>query len=615
MAGEHDLMNLDELLEDRQGFIAKRLGRYELCFELASGGMATVYLARMIAPDDASLERLVALKLIHRHLAKEASFREMFLDEARIVSRINHPNVCTVYDFGEERGIHYIAMELLEGESLYTITKSVAKMSDAQRPKLWPAYCARIVADAAEGLHAAHESKGARGEPLQIVHRDVSPQNIFVNFDGSVRVVDFGIARAIDRQHHTTTGALKGKFNYLAPEQITSHTYDRRVDIWALGVVLWEILTRKRLFRRETEFATIDAVRTMPIRPPSEVAPSVPKELDPIVMKALERTPSKRYATARELGRDLRKFLMSMSEPVEMAEVAEFMRSSFAEEYASRRTLMEIALAGATRSVPQVGRVGGERSGTHDAITAIKAVADGSKSDEAAEPAPVEEGPAPPAPIEAPPAPAPRSASRAFVIGAAVFAVVGLGLGAALGLTLAGGSEEGEPDDGLAAVTPAQAVDAPPTARGARPETPARAASSASDTPPATPAPAAQVEAPAIAAVVAPPAPAAETAVAPAPVRPERTARAASPSRAVRPAPARPAAPAEPGTVIIVSSPGWGIVEDRQHRRLGETLQPLSLPAGAHRLYVRRMGVGDPVPVDVRVEPGQTTRRTVRFPD
>lgn len=593
MAAEHDLMGLDELLEDRQGFIAKRLGRYELCFELASGGMATVYLARMIAPDNASLERLVALKLIHRHLAKDASFREMFLDEARIISRINHPNVCTVYDFGEERGIHFIAMELLQGESLHTVAKCVSKMTKAQRPKLWPAYCARIIADAAEGLHAAHEATGARGEPLEIVHRDVSPQNLFVGFDGSVRVVDFGIARAVDREHHTATGTLKGKFTYLAPEQIVSRSYDRRVDIWALGVVLWELLTRKRLFRRETEFATVDAIRTMAIPFPSEVTPDAPKELDSVVMKALDRSVSKRYATARELGRDLRRYLLSLSEPIEMAEVAELMRATFAEQYASRRTLMEVALAGATRSVPHVGRVEGERSETHDAITAVKAKAE--TSDAALEdPVEATEISEAPAPAPSPPA-SPASEEAAQGLSKAAWAAIGAVILVVVGASTAVGWALARQGSASAA---------------------SLSTAGASELPHARPAESPGVEGPQL------PESEPDELAAEIPLEPPLPERAAEvpptsprPARSTRPARAAASAPSEPGTLVIVSSPGWGLVEDSNHRRLGETLQPLQLPAGTHRVYVRRMGTGDPVPLDVRVEPGQTTRRTVRFTD
>ena len=369
-SADFDLLVPDE--ESPDGPLRRRLGRYELCFELASGGMATVYLARMTsAADAASLERLVALKLIHRHLAHNSDFVEMFLDEARIAARINHPNVCTVYDFGEERGVYYIAMELLEGESLHQVMRRASQGGDPEMQRMWPAFAARIVADAAEGLHAAHELMGPRGEPLQVVHRDVSLQNLFVCYDGSVRVVDFGIARASDRVHQTVTGTLKGKYAYMAPEQLLMSGVDRRADIWSLGVVLWEMLARKRLFKRATEPQTIQALQQMEVPGPSTVTAGVPSALDPIVLRALSRDPARRHATARELGRDLSRFILSFGEPAGVAELADWMRSTFAEQFARRRTLAELARETAT-DVPRVSHaLTDEPSNTSTAVTAV----------------------------------------------------------------------------------------------------------------------------------------------------------------------------------------------------------------------------------------------------
>jgi serine/threonine-protein kinase len=319
----------------------ERIGRYKLCFELASGGMATVYLAKVDGAP--GFEKLVALKRIHRHLAKEKTYVDMFLDEARIASRITHPNVCSVFDFGQADGEYYIAMEYLVGEPLQRLCGKVARNAEQRKHPLHPIRTARVIADACEGLHAAHELKDANGELLHVVHRDISPSNLFVTFDGSVQVVDFGIASARHRIHHTATGQMKGTFAYMAPEQLAARPIDRRVDIWSLGVSLWETLALKRLFRRDTTANAVHAILYDDLVPPSTHRAQVPKELDAIVMKALERDPKDRWQTAREMGRALREFLGSQSDIVGPAELSDWMDTVFPEGEARKRQLMEVA--------------------------------------------------------------------------------------------------------------------------------------------------------------------------------------------------------------------------------------------------------------------------------
>jgi serine/threonine-protein kinase len=319
----------------------QRIGRYELCFELASGGMASVYLARI---DGVSgFEKLVALKRIHRHLAKEKGYVDMFLDEARIASRITHANVCSVFDFGEADGEHYIAMEYLVGEPLSRLMSQ-----NQRRSPLLPLRMARIIADACEGLHAAHELKDANGDLLHVVHRDVSPRNLFVTYDGAVQVVDFGIASASQRLHHTSTGQLKGTFAYMAPEQLAARPIDRRVDIWALGVALWEMLAVKRLFKCDTTANTIHSVLYDEIQPPSDYRLQVPGELDRIVLKALQRDPKDRWRTAREMGQALRQFLLTQKEIMGPAELSDWMEEVFPQGEARKSQLMEIARMAST---------------------------------------------------------------------------------------------------------------------------------------------------------------------------------------------------------------------------------------------------------------------------
>ncbi|MCZ7682198.1 MAG: serine/threonine protein kinase [Sandaracinaceae bacterium] len=325
---------------DPQATPITHVGRYEMGAEIASGGMATVYLARMSGA--AGFEKLVALKRVHPHLAKEDAFVDMFLDEARIASRIQHPNVCQVFDFGEADGEYFIAMEFLVGETLAKVQRSIAGSGFLHDPRR-PFVAVRLIADACEGLHAAHELRGKGGELLDVVHRDVSPQNLFVGYDGNVKVVDFGIASASDRLHQTSSGTVKGKFAYMAPEQARGKRVDRRADVFALGVVLWELLAFQRLFRRDTPAETLVALMGEDIKPPSNVSPLSPPELDDIVLKALERDPDKRYQTARELGRDLVRAAGRIGDSVDRVEVAEWMEALFPEGRRRHSILLESA--------------------------------------------------------------------------------------------------------------------------------------------------------------------------------------------------------------------------------------------------------------------------------
>ncbi|MCS6797193.1 MAG: protein kinase [Myxococcota bacterium] len=321
--------------------VGERLGRYMLCYELATGGMATVYLGRVEGP--AGFGKLVALKRILPHLARDPRFVEMFLDEARLAARIDHPNVCSVFDFGETDGSYFIAMEYLVGETLGRILRRLRDRPEIAADSRYPMVVARIIADAAEGLHAAHELRDDQGQLVGLVHRDVSPQNLFVTYDGAVKVVDFGVARAAGRIHQTKTGTLKGKLAYIAPEQLQKVPIDRRADVWSLGVVLWEALTLRRLFRRDTEMDTLVAVAQQRIDPPSSLRPGIPSKLDDVVIRALERDRDRRWPTARALGRELQQFLVSSGAVVGPAEVSEWMAQLFPDERARRMELVRAA--------------------------------------------------------------------------------------------------------------------------------------------------------------------------------------------------------------------------------------------------------------------------------
>jgi serine/threonine protein kinase len=338
----------DSLVSDRspKAPAMLRLGRYRVVCELASGGMATVNLA--IAD---GLDKLLALKVIHPHLAQEENFLRMFLDEARIASSISHRNVCNVFDYGEQDGRYYMAMDYLAGTTLRDVIRRIrGKRTKLGADKL-AIYMAYIIAQACEGLHAAHELRDTQGELMEVVHRDVSPHNLFVTYDGNVSVVDFGIARASDRLQQTATGVLKGKFSYMAPEQIRQNRVDRRADIWALGVCLWEALTQKRLFVRATQADTLMSVMTDPIKLPSEVDPSLAAALDHIALRAMARNPDERYATAREMGRELMAFCRESGANIGPLEIEHFMEELFPKEMLQSKELVRRAKRAASEDL------------------------------------------------------------------------------------------------------------------------------------------------------------------------------------------------------------------------------------------------------------------------
>jgi serine/threonine-protein kinase len=309
----------------------RQFGRYTLLYRFASGGMANLYLAKLLGPD--GFVKLVAVKVIHSHLTSDPQFVDMFINEARLASRISHPNVAQIIELGRNEGLHFIAMEYVAGESAAALVRRV-------RPAM--TYCARVVADAAAGLHAAHELRDADGESLQVVHRDVSPQNILISYDGAVKVVDFGVARMKGSLATTRAGEVKGKFAYMAPEQLTKgQPVDRRADIFALGIVLFEMTTGRRLFIGETEGEVITEVRECIVTPPSEVESSFPRPLERIVMRALAKDPADRYQTARALQEALERYIIESGEPVLQVQVGELMSRTFADQLRQKEELLQ----------------------------------------------------------------------------------------------------------------------------------------------------------------------------------------------------------------------------------------------------------------------------------
>jgi len=318
-----------------------RLGRYELLIELGQGGMASVWVAREYSRATRR-QRLVALKIMLPKLATDSTFRSMFLDEGGLVRSIEHDHVVRVYEVAESKGLLYMAMEWVEGDSLRTVIE-VAKRRRAIPPEM----AVRIIADTASGLHAAHELRGWDGELRGIVHCDVSPHNILIGPTGIAKLVDFGVAHAVAQSEleDRSSDKIKGKFGYMSPEQVQGQKFDRRSDVFGLGIVLFELTTGERLFRGRDATHTLKLVAYGQIPKPSRLIPKYPPALDAIVMKALERDPEKRFQTAAELQQALQRYLTSESILVSHAGVGGLAKRVLSERINQRRTAIRATLA------------------------------------------------------------------------------------------------------------------------------------------------------------------------------------------------------------------------------------------------------------------------------
>jgi serine/threonine-protein kinase len=315
----------------------KRYGRYTLVKKLATGGMAEIWLARQRGLAD--FKRMVVIKKILSHLSAQETFVKMFLDEARMSAQLNHPNIVQVYDLGREGESYFIAMEFINGENL----AAVAWRGKKKNRSLPVAYCARVLADACKGLHYAHHLRGSDGSPLNIVHRDISPQNILLTYEGETKVVDFGIAKAASRSEATKTGMLKGKFSYMSPEQCVGGHIDMRSDVFALGILLYELTTGTRLFKHESELMILEMITKRDVVPPREVNADIPAALDEIVMKALRKEPAERFQHAQEMQLALEDFIRENAKAATSNELAAYMRPLFSDHIEEKRQILELA--------------------------------------------------------------------------------------------------------------------------------------------------------------------------------------------------------------------------------------------------------------------------------
>jgi eukaryotic-like serine/threonine-protein kinase len=278
-----------------EGTPTTAFGKYQLFASLGRGGMADVFLS--VARGQMGFNKLAVIKRLRQALAEEPAFRNMFLDEARLAARLNHPNIVHTYEVGEQNGVYFIAMEYLEGQSLNKVLKEALRRKEVIEPEV----CARVVADALAGLHHAHTLADYDGRPLSIIHRDVSPHNIFVTYDGHTKLVDFGIAKAALSSTETEVGVLKGKVAYMSPEQAMGGRIDCRSDLFAMGIVLWELLARQRLMTGDNAANTLHKLMNEAIPRVSQAVPTIDPTLDMIVARALEKDPNRRFQSAAEM--------------------------------------------------------------------------------------------------------------------------------------------------------------------------------------------------------------------------------------------------------------------------------------------------------------------------
>jgi TonB family protein len=393
-------------------------GQYEILERIASGGMAELYKAKRTGVE--GFQKIVAIKKILPHLADDEEFITMFADEAKLAAQLNHPNIIHIYDLGKiQAGGYFIAMEYVDGRDLRAIQKSGRELG-APLPVPLAVYIASKVASA---LDYAHRRRDADGHDLHIVHRDVSPQNILISYEGDIKLCDFGIAKATSKASQTQSGALKGKLQYMSPEQAWARPIDRRSDLFSLGVVLHELLTGDRLFRGDTDIQVLEKVRSAEVAPPSRANPEVPKNLDGVVLRCLTRDPEERYANASDLLRDLDSVLYSYTPAPGSADVAIYLHRLQAEETAiAEARAREAAHAQAQAQAPAASDETARRRKSK--AVPIRRTGPAPKAVEPPAPPPPPSKPARPAPPP-PPEPSQTSSPEIFASAARVEAEAG----------------------------------------------------------------------------------------------------------------------------------------------------------------------------------------------
>ncbi|XXX81907.1 serine/threonine-protein kinase [Sorangium sp. So ce134] len=314
------------------------LGRYEILMPVARGGMAAVWAARLVG--SRGFQKIVAIKTMLPEIGNDPAFEAMFLDEARLASRIRHPHAVEIVELGDENGVLYIVMEWVDGDTISTLNKQVKSTGGVPLPILL-----RIASSICAGLHAAHELRDDEGKLVDLVHRDISPQNVMVSYDGIVKIVDFGVAKATGRLHETrVVGQLKGKIPYLSPEQLTSGKVDRRSDIFSLGVLLYTTLSGYHPFRGRTDAKTMENILRFAPVPLRELVPDVPFDLAVAIERALAKDPADRWNDCASFQRTLDQIAISIGTPVTDGDVGRFVRETLGDIVAERRKKLATAI-------------------------------------------------------------------------------------------------------------------------------------------------------------------------------------------------------------------------------------------------------------------------------
>ena len=303
-----------------------KYGKYTLIDRIAVGGMAEIFLARQAGLE--GFEKTIVIKRIRPHLGKQSSFVKMFLNEAKLAAQLNHPNIVQIYDLGKIADTYFIAMEYIFGRDMRRVIPKAESMG-IPFPMV---YALKIVSSVCEGLYYAHQKGDIYGNPLNIVHRDVTPENIFVSFDGTVKVLDFGIAKAANQIEQTRAGEIKGKLSYMSPEQVVGKALDARSDIFSLGVVLYEWITGFKLFTGENEVAILKSISEGKIYAPSYFKADIPEAVEQILMKALDKDREQRYQTAWEMQYDIDQFLSEYEFTPSNIHLSNFLKQLFSDE-------------------------------------------------------------------------------------------------------------------------------------------------------------------------------------------------------------------------------------------------------------------------------------------
>lgn len=324
-------------------FRPHKFGRYVIVDPIAVGGMAEIYRARLAASNaKEGPDRIIVIKKVIANLQANQEFLQMFEEEIKITVGLTHPNIIQIYDYGKVDDQYFMAMEYVEGKNLRQFVKRLADMKSMFSIDM----SAHIISQVCHALSYAHAYKDRlSGKPLGIVHRDISPQNVMISYDGAVKLFDFGIAKAKSASEATRAGVIKGKPSYLSPEQINGEELDGKCDIFALGIVLWELLTAKRLFVAETDMGVLRLIQSAKIEPPSTFNPAVPQALDAIVLKSLQRDKTKRYQVAEEFQRDLHKFLYSFNASFNPADLSYYAQELFKGEIRDDRERLHKSLS------------------------------------------------------------------------------------------------------------------------------------------------------------------------------------------------------------------------------------------------------------------------------